>query len=208
MATLLHIEGSPRKERSASLQVARAFLQTYRATNPDDTVATLDVWAMDLPEFDGDTINAKYRILHGQEHTNEEAAAWQAVEDVFKAFNNADKYVFSSPMWNFGIPYKLKQFIDVVTQPGLAFHFSPETGYTGLVTDKPAVVICARGGTYSEPATKALDFQQPYLETLLRFIGFTEIQFVLIEPTLGAPEQIESARNAAIEAAEAIAKRF
>ena len=55
-------------------------------------------------------------------------------------FKSADKYVFSLPMWNFGIPYKLKHFIDVLVQPGLTFSFSPETGYKGLVTGKPAVV--------------------------------------------------------------------
>ena len=65
-------------------------------------------------------------------------------------------------MWNFGVPYKLKHYIDVITQPGLSFSFSPETGYTGLVTGKPAAVIYARGGEYSSSEAAArMDFQKP-----------------------------------------------
>ena len=53
-------------------------------------------------------------------------------------FVNADKFLLAIPMWNFGIPYRLKQYLDVILQPGYTFSFSPETGYSGLVTGKPA----------------------------------------------------------------------
>ncbi len=75
MARLLYIESSPRKDRSASIQVAREFLAAYRQSHPSDQVETLDLWAQKLPEFNGDTINAKYAILHGLEHTEAQARA-------------------------------------------------------------------------------------------------------------------------------------
>ena len=34
------------------------------------------------------------------------------------------------------MPYILKQFIDVISQPGMIFRFDPETGYTGLLENK------------------------------------------------------------------------
>jgi hypothetical protein len=46
-------------------------------------------------------------------------------------------------MWNFGIPYKLKHWIDVITQPGLTFRFDPAQGYLPLLKDRPTVVIIA-----------------------------------------------------------------
>ncbi len=168
MSRLLYIESSPRKDRSHSIAVSQAFLAAYQAVNPDDEVDKWDLWATPLPEFDGDTINAKYKILHGQDHSPEEAAAWQAVVALFERFGAADKYLISLPMWNFGIPYKLKHLIDVIAQPGLAFSFSPETGYQGLVVDKPAAVVYARGGAYGTEETQAMDFQRPYLEHLAR----------------------------------------
>ena len=209
MSKLLHLEASPRKERSASIFVARAFIESYRAAHPADEVETWDLWAESLPEFDGETVNAKYQILHGLEHSSQQASAWQAVTDVFKRFNSADKYLLSVPMWNFGIPYKLKHFIDVITQPGLAFSFSPDTGYTGLVTGKPAAVIYTRGGEYStNEQVRGLDFQKPYLETLLGFVGFLDIRSVVVEPTLGGPGDVDRVRSVAAEEAKRLAEWF
>jgi len=209
MSKLLYIESSPRKDRSSSIKIANVFLDAYKHANPDHEIETIDLWALELPAFDGDTINAKYRILHGQPHTSEEAAAWDEVVKIFEHFNSADRYLFSVPMWNFGIPYKLKHYIDIITQPGLSFSFSPQEGYTGLVTGKPVAVAYARGGEYSSDANlTALDFQKPYLEMWLGFIGFTDIRPIMIEPTLSDPESLQKVETTAKEFATDIAKNF
>ena len=185
MSKVLHIVASPRG-RSASTAVAKHFLASYLAAHPEDTVETLDLWTANLPEFDGAAIDAKYAILHGETFTPEQTAAWSAVVSVAEQFKAADKFVFSLPMWNFGIPYKLKHWIDVIAQPGLTFSFSPETGYTGLVNGKPAVAIYARGGAYG-PGTggEGYDAQTSYLKQVLGFIGITDLKEILVEPTLG-----------------------
>jgi FMN-dependent NADH-azoreductase len=190
MAKLLHIESSPRGDRSASITVAHQFLNAYRTTHPGDTVETLNLWTAKLPEFDGATIEGKYAILHGQKFTPEQAQAWAEVTRVAEYFKSFDKYVFSLPMWNFGIPYKLKHWIDVIAQPGLAFSFSPETGYKGLVTGKPTVAVYARGGAYG-PGTGAegYDAQSTYLKQILGFIGITDLKEIFVEPTLGAKDE-------------------
>lgn len=202
MSKLLHIQASPRGDRSASITVARQFIDAYLKTHPGDTVETLDLWKAGLPEFDGATIDAKYAVLHGQNHTSEQAEAWAIVARVAEQFTAADKYVFSLPMWNFGIPYKLKQFIDVIVQPGLTFSFSPETGYKGLVTGKPVVAIYARGGAYG-PGTgmEAYDAQSTYLKQVLGFIGLTDVKEIFVEPTLAGPKEaaLESAQQKALD---------
>ena len=118
MAKLFYIEASPRKKRAYSIKVAKHFLDAYKEANPSHAIETLDLWQATLPAFDGATIDAKYRILHGETHTATEASAWNGVVELFDQFNSADKYVFSLPMWNFGVPYKLKHYIDIITQPG------------------------------------------------------------------------------------------
>lgn len=209
MSKLLHIESSPRKDRSSSIQVARAFLDEYRRTHPGDTVETLDLWKTDLPRFDGPVIDSKYVILHGKQHTPEQKKAWEAVERVIRRFTEADKYLFSLPMWNFGIPYTLKHFFDVIVQPGYTFSFSPQEGYKGLVTGKPAAVVYARGGAYPPGSEgEALDLQKRYMELILGFIGFRETQAVVAEPTLGKPEQVERSLQAAVQKAKAAAAKF
>ena len=206
MATLLYIESSPRKQRSASIEVAKAFLEAYAREHPSDRIETLDLWAEDLPPFDGATIDAKYAIVHGQEFSAEQEAAWQAVVTAFERFNAADKYLLSVPMWNFSIPYKLKHYIDVITQPGLSFSFSPEEGYKSLVTGKPAAVVYSRGGDFSQPGAAAMDLQKAYLELWLKFIGFTDIHSIVVEPMIQAPEAVAKTKSAAKEAATEIAK--
>src|SRR5476651_2198947 len=204
MSKLLHIEASPRGDRSASITVAKHFVDAYRAAHPGDTAETLDLWHAGLPEFDGATIDAKYAILHGQKFSAAQEQAWNAVTKIADHFKSADKYVISLPMWNFGIPYKLKQFIDVIVQPGLAFSFSPETGYKGLITGKPVVVIYARGGAYG-PGTgmEAYDAQSTYMKQVLGFIGFTDIKEVFVEPTLAKSDAVENGNKRAAELASA-----
>lgn len=209
MAKLLYIEGSPRKERSASIKIAKVFLEAYRESHPNDEIEKLDVWEVGLPRFDGETLNAKYAILHGLGHTEEQADAWRAVKELFNRFNAADKYLFSLPMWNFNIPYRMKHFIDVITQPTLSFSFSPEEGYRGLVTGRPALTVFARGGNYPEGTEwAAFDTQKPYFELWLRFIGFTDLKSIMVETTLADPETVAKVIADAETRAREIAETF
>ncbi|MFM9654037.1 NAD(P)H-dependent oxidoreductase, partial [Streptomyces galilaeus] len=68
----------------------------------------LDLWGAELPEFDGPTIDAKYAVLAGRELTTEERAAWERIGSLVSRLEAADAVVVATPMWNFGIPYKLK----------------------------------------------------------------------------------------------------
>src|SRR5467141_3738237 len=58
---VLNIVTSPRKDRSASRALVDAFLREYKTQADDIVVDTLDVWQERLPEFDAETINAKYK---------------------------------------------------------------------------------------------------------------------------------------------------
>jgi len=207
MPKLLHIQSSPRGDRSASIEVAEQFIQTYQAAKSGDSVETLDLWQADLPEFNGEMIHAKYAVLHGQSQTPEQVAAWDAVVKIADHFKSADKIVLSLPMWNFSIPYKLKHYLDILVQPGLTFSFTPEEGYKGLVTGKPLVVIYARGGAYA-PGTGAegYDQQSAYIRQIFGFIGFTNIREIFVEPTLSATKDATSA--AAKRAASEVAAQF
>ena len=209
MARLLYVEASPRKERSASIAVAKAFLEEYRKTHPGDEIDTLDLWRTALPEFDGEVIDAKYAILHGQSQTPGQKAAWGAVEKVIERFKGADKYLFSLPMWNFGIPYRLKHFIDVLVQPTYTFSFSPKEGYKGLVTGKKAAVVYARGGSYPPGSEgEAFDLQKKYLELILGFIGFTDFTPIVVDPTLARTESVEKTKTEAAARARSAAAAF
>lgn len=204
MQSLLYIEASPRKDASTSIAVSKAFLDEFQRTNPSTQISTINLYETQLPEFNGPTIDAKYAILTGQPHSDEQKLAWQKVETLITEFKKADKIVFSVPMWNFGIPYVLKHYIDVIVQPGYTFSYTPGEGYKGLVLGKPVLLICSRGGAYGPESE--VDFQKSYMETVLKFIGFTDIRTILVEPTM-SPNKSEVLKTA-IQMADEMAKKF
>ncbi len=210
MSTLLYIQASPRGERSHSMAAAEAFVAAYRDANPGDRVVTINLFDRELPPFDGLALEAKYTILHGQEHSAAERKAWQAVEDIIDEFKAADKYVLAVPMWNFSIPYRLKHYLDILIQPTYTFSYSPEAGYKGLVTGKPMFISYARGGEYPAGSeAEVFDLQTKYLENVLAFIGFTDIRKVVTEPTLmQGPEVAKERRGQAIQKAKEMAASF
>lgn len=205
MPNILYITGSPRGGESASNRVAEEFLKAFLASHPDWRDDRLDLFNDKIPEFLAPQAKAKYAVLAGEEPKNAAAVAWKQVIAVIDRFKAAAAYLFSVPMWNFSIPYRLKQYLDVIVQPGLTFSYDPAKGYSGLVTGKPAVLMLARGGAYSSGTEASLDMQIGYMKLILGFIGFTDIRTVVAEPILmGGPE----AAKAAVEKASAKARQL
>ncbi|WP_260963147.1 FMN-dependent NADH-azoreductase [Pseudomonas citri] len=208
MTTLLHIECSPRKQRSASLEVARSFITRYRENAPDTDIVTLDLWSLALPEFDDLALEAKYAGLNGTPLTAAQQDAWNTLKDLADHLHRADVLVMSVPLWNFSIPYKLKHFIDLVSQKDILFSFDPEHGLEGLLVNKTAVVMYARGLDFSAqsitPATR-FDFQKPYVEAWLKFVGVTDVHSVIVEKTILGEDVDRSAREAANQQARRLA---
>ena len=213
MSKILYIQASPRRGengkpgRSHSIQAAKAFIDAYCAKHPDTEVETLDVFSTPLPQFDDHLLNARYNITHGRDHSEAERAAWAEIEVLIARVASADVLVFAVPMWNFSIPYRLKHFIDLICQPTYTFSAGPE-GYSGLLESK-AFVAYARGGEYPLDTPMAdINFQSPYLEFILGFIGVTPVRSVAVEPTLGDPELRQRVKEAAARRAAEIAEEF
>ena len=208
MTKVLHISASPRGSRSESRAIAAAFLDTVREVSPDVPVEEYDLWDGTLPPFGPDAAAAKMAVFAGAEPEGAAGRAWAAAVGTFRRFDAADRYVFSVPMWNAGIPYILKQFIDVVSQPGLAFGFDAVEGYRGLLRGKRAAVIYTSAvyGPERGPAFGA-DFQAPYVEDWLRWAGVDDIRAVHFRPNL-ATADAETGRRLALAQARDEAKTF
>lgn len=206
MSRLLYIVASPRGQRSHSVAVAEAFVEQWRTANPDGEVVVKNLFEADLPPFDGMRLQAKYSIMHGQEHSMEEKQAWTEVEALIDEFKGFDRYAFAVPMWNFAIPYRLKQYIDIIVQPGYTFGVN-DMGYYGLLEDRKAFVAYASGGVYEVGnPMETFDFQSTYLASILGFIGITDVVASEVRGTL--MEGAEARRTEAISHARALADEF
>ena len=206
MTTFLHVNASARPG-SQSLAIAENFLDALRERDADLEVDKWNLFAEPLPQFGSVAAEAKMAVFGGQDHTAEQVAAWDAARAVFDRFAAADAYVFNIPMWNAGVPYILKQWIDIVTQPGWAFGFDPAEGYSGLMAGKRAFVVYT-SGVYAPgvPIEFGADFASTFFDDWLRFVGIADTQTLRFAPTVltATPEEdlaqhIELARKAAVD---------
>lgn len=185
MTTILHIVASPRGETSKSNALALRYIEKLRANDPAIQVDTLDLWAEDLPAFDGDPAAAKMTFFGDGQMNPAKQAAWDKVAAITARFTAADHYVIGTPMWNGGVSYRLKHYIDIITQPGMLFGFAPERGYFGLLENKRATLFTSSGVWSPGADTKyGEDFHSNYLAWWLNLIGVSQIETVRYQPSL------------------------
>jgi len=206
MTKLLFIQASPRGQQSKSIQIAQTYLDALQATNPTLKVDVLPLWQTELPAFDGDKVAAKVAVLLGQEHNAVQKTAWDQIAGIAARFAAADRYLFSVPMWNGTIPYRLKHYIDIIHQPGLLWGLKPETGYFGLLENKHATLMLTAGAYADSRPSPAFgfDYQSTYLKAWLNQAGVTDINEVRFQPTLLTPDPqgaLEHAKQAAVDLA-------
>lgn len=169
----------------------------------------MDLWRERMPEFVGPIVEAKYARMKGQAFNDPQRDSFAEAERMAMRFSLADRVLISTPMWNFGIPYKLKQWFDIIIQPGLTFRFDPAQGYFPLLKDRPTLVILASGSDFATGMNRGrIDMATPYLREVLRFIGVSSVSFVPIGPTAGPAEPIRTARDSAHRRLADLAKRF
>jgi FMN-dependent NADH-azoreductase len=208
MSKLLHISASPRGAASESLRIAGVFVDAYRETHPDVDIEHWSLWDGSLPDFE-EGARAKMTVIGGGEPQGAERAAWDAVLRTFERFDSVDRLLFSVPMWNGSIPYVLKQFIDIVSEPGLVFGLDAVTGYTHLLAGRgKKVAVVYTSGVWG-PALGpefGTDFQSTYFTDWLRWAGLTDISEIRFHPTLTGDYPDE--RRAADATARDLAKAF
>jgi FMN-dependent NADH-azoreductase len=173
---VLNIVTSPRKDQSASRALVDAFLREYMRQAGDIVVDTLDVWQEWLPEFDAETINAKYKGVSGEPMTPAEVTAWEKIRELASRFQTADRIVMGVPMWNFSFPNKLKQLIDLSCQRNMLFTFDGKCYGPSLNIEK-AFVASFEGKATRLDLRRQPGFQylSGYAEFWLRFIGDREV---------------------------------
>ncbi len=207
MKKLLHIIATPREDESRTLKVSASFLEAFATSHPDWVVETLDLSKEELPALTVKRVDGKYVLLSGKELSGQYRTAWQEIVLQIQRFLSADAYLVSTPMWNFSIPYMLKHYLDVIVQPGYLFRYTG-SGTEGLVKNRKMAIVTSRGGEYTTPDSRILDYQEPYLRAIFGFVGIQDIQFAIAQPMdLGEAQQAQRIQEAQLIAGE-LARRF
>jgi len=204
---LLHIDSSILGGHSVSRQLTRDIVASWQASHPGTVVEYLDL-AVDTPNhLSADALG--FRAAPGAGPLTDAQRRENAVsEALVSQLLAADVVVIGAPLYNFSIPSQLKAWIDRIAQPGRTFTYT-DKGPKGLAVGKTVIVASSRGGSYSTTeAGRALEHQESYLQTVLGFIGITDVRFVRAEGLAmgdAARAQALSSADRAIRAHTAVA---
>jgi FMN-dependent NADH-azoreductase len=187
--TLLEIDSSPLGERSISRHLTHEFVQNWKQANPSGHVVTRDLNATTIRPIDAAWIGASYTAE--DKLTPEQRSLLSLSENLIDELKQADEYVIGVPMHNFSIPSVLKLWIDQVARVNKTFSYAtgkPE----GLLNGKKATVFITSGGKYDAgTAMASWNFVEPYLRTVLAFLGVTDVTFI----TAGGASAVASGKE-------------
>ena len=207
---VLHIQSSPRGAQSNSIALTNAFLTASRKLFPEIDEDILNIWNEGLPEFDTASIGAKYKAIKHEPMSEAESHTWNRILELIGRFERANRIVLGLPMWNFSIPYKLKQLIDLTAQRNYLFTYDGKA-YGPCLNIPKALVAYTRGSTYREgtPIPPRFDHQAPYIDFWLRMIGVHEVRSVVVDNAWNL-DDAESAASLAAgkQSVERMAKDF
>jgi len=184
---ILQINSSARPDNSQSSRLAADIVERLRAANPDARLTLRDLGRAPHPALDEPALGALF--TPADKRTSEQAARVAQDDSLIAELQAADVIVLGVPMYNFGVPTQLKNWIDAVARVGVTFKYT-DKGPVGLVQNKKVYVALTRGGLYrNTPA----DTQVPYLKTFLSFLGMTDVQFIYAEGLAMGPEAEQKA---------------
>lgn len=102
MPTILHIDSSPRGERSKSRQLAKEFVMQWQGSYSDAAVVYRDLRLSPISHVTEAWIAADYTPL--EEQTPEMLETLQLSNELVDELVSADRCVFSVSMYNFSVP--------------------------------------------------------------------------------------------------------
>ena len=190
---ILQINSSARTTGSHSTRLAADMVARLQAANPAATHTVRDLGRTPHPALDESTLQALF--TPADQRSPAQAARVGQDDALIAEAQAADVLVLGVPMYNFGVPAALKNWIDAIARAGVTFKYT-DKGPVGLLQGKKVYVALARGGLYRDTPA---DTQVPYLKAVLGFLGMTDIQFVYAEGLAMGPE----AEQKALASAEA-----
>ncbi len=197
---ILQINSSARREASHSTRLANRIVERLRDADPEATLTVRDFNSTPHPVLDETALGALF--TPAAERTPEQAARVALDDALIAEIQAADVVVLGVPMYNFGVPAPLKNWIDAISRVGVTFRYT-EKGPEGLLGGKKVYVALTRGGKYRNTAA---DTQVPYLKTVFTFLGLGDVQFVYAEGlSMGADAEQTAIASAYEQIEEAVA---
>jgi FMN-dependent NADH-azoreductase len=205
---LMHVDASPKRQRSNSRALAQYFLRHLRARVPALEVDYLDVTVDTPPHVSEAFAIATYTPQ--TQRTNAMRATLAPSDALCRRLLDADALLFAMPMYNFSIPSAFKAFIDAIVRTDVTYRATPEGGYAGQLSRQKVLFVTSRGADLRPGGPfEAYDALTPALKAAFGFLGVAAPWFVDAQPLQFAEQDAREAALARAEAAlEAVAEAW
>ncbi len=195
---VMHVDASPKRERSNSRALARYFLERL-GKRAELEVDYLDV-TVDTPAHVTEAFAAA-TYTPAEERTEAMRRTLAASDALCRRMLDADALVFAMPMYNFSIPSAFKAFVDNIVRTGITYVATPDGRYVGQLDRQKVLFITSRGADLRPGSPlAAYDALTPALRAAFGFIGVADPAFVDAQPLQFADQE---ARNEALARARA-----
>ena len=197
---LFHLDSSLRTDGSVSRDLAGCFQDAWLKGHPGADVTYRDLATDQVPHLANATQMAA--LTPKDLRTADQNAAIALSEELARELLDADVYLFSSPIYNWGVPSQLKAWFDHVALDRSLFGEAP------ALAGRPAVLVMAKGGAYG-PGTprEGWDYAEPWLRRMLGEVMRLDLEVIVAELTLAgvnpALNHLQDVADASLAAARA-----
>ena len=192
MPYILRLDASARHNESHSRRLADLVEARLLNNNSDLSVRRRDLSQDSLPHIKNETIAGFYTPDDAMTPALREATALS--DELIVELMSADTLLISAPMYNFSLPSSLKAWVDQISRIGKTFSYDG-IDFEGLVPAKRAILVFSYGASgYAGGGPMAgMNFLEPYLVSLMNFLGIENVKVLRVEGTTGEVDVIEAA---------------
>lgn len=194
MKKLLFVDSCIRGSESRTLKIAEAFLSSVRGYE----IARVRVDGLPLVPLGLKELSRRGALVDAGNYSDPLFAC-------AKQFAEADLIVIASPLWDMGIPAKLKTYLENVSVEGIAFRAMENGDCVGICRAEETVFLTTRGMDIADG--DPMEQASPYLKAISRFFGIERFETVSAYGLdMVSPEEAERRVDAAAEEARALAE--
>lgn len=118
----------------------------------------------------------------GQNLSDEELSVYNRQNDLVDQWIGADCIFIFSPLHNFNVTSKFKDYVDNILIAGKTFKYTTDGSVGLLNNDKKIIYIQSSGSEYNlDMKYVNADIAPHYVRTILSFMGITEMQLIRVE---------------------------
>lgn len=204
MKKLLYIiANSKAEEQSSSRTVSRRLVNAILEKVSDAVLVELNLYEDHIPQIKGCYFESRSAIVNAEARsklTSEEQKEVETIEDLCDQFTEADIYVLAAPMWSLSFPAPVKEYLDCIIQSGKTIAFDNNKPY-GLMDDKQRTFIYVQSSGSNIPwiLKPALSKGLNYVHDIMKFIGISTFQDLLVDGTGATEEERQETIKTAID---------